>query len=155
MRIRIRTLTPLWTGGVGGAMDRLHPTGIVGSLRWWYEAIVRGLGGDACDPTDHRCAFDQAQYARSTSPELRGRLRDAGLCDACQVFGATGWRRRFSLAVKEDDTHPLWSDPRATLNIRPPRRHRGWFLAPGRMGRWVEGGRRGANGRGCGIGAIQ
>ncbi|MBK9094822.1 MAG: type III-B CRISPR module RAMP protein Cmr1 [Anaerolineae bacterium] len=44
LNITIRTLTPLWTGGVDGAMDRIHETGILGSLRWWYEAIVRGLG---------------------------------------------------------------------------------------------------------------
>lgn len=42
MEIRLRTLTPLWTGGVDGTCDLLHVTGIMGSLRWWYEAIVRG-----------------------------------------------------------------------------------------------------------------
>ena len=45
MGIRLRTLTPLWTGGVEtGKMDRIHETGIIGSLRWWYETLVRGLG---------------------------------------------------------------------------------------------------------------
>jgi len=29
MDIRIRTLTPLWTGGVGKTCDRLHETGMV------------------------------------------------------------------------------------------------------------------------------
>lgn len=37
MEIKLRTLTPLWTGGVGGTCDRVHETGIIGSLRWWYE----------------------------------------------------------------------------------------------------------------------
>jgi CRISPR type III-B/RAMP module RAMP protein Cmr1 len=42
MKIRLKTLTPLWTGGVeAGKVDRVHETGIIGSLRWWYEAIVR------------------------------------------------------------------------------------------------------------------
>jgi CRISPR-associated protein Cmr1 len=42
----------LWTGGpVSGKMERVHETGIIGSLRWWYEAIVRSLGGSVCDPT--------------------------------------------------------------------------------------------------------
>lgn len=45
MEIKIKTLTPIWTGGFEpGKMDRIHETGIIGSLRWWYEAIVRGLG---------------------------------------------------------------------------------------------------------------
>ena len=50
LSIRVHTLTPLWTGGVDGTMDRIHETGILGSLRWWYESIVRGLGGSACNP---------------------------------------------------------------------------------------------------------
>ncbi|MBP6472230.1 MAG: type III-B CRISPR module RAMP protein Cmr1 [Chloroflexi bacterium] len=89
MEIKLKTLTPIWTGGVEtGKMDRLNETGIIGSLRWWYEAIVRGLGGSACDPSEHSCIYD---------PENPNN----GLCNACQVFGATGWRRRFRLVVQD------------------------------------------------------
>jgi CRISPR-associated protein Cmr1 len=42
LSITLKTLTPLWTGGADGKVDRIHETGIIGSLRWWYEAIVRG-----------------------------------------------------------------------------------------------------------------
>ena len=31
--ITLKTLTPLWTGGVDCRSDRLHETGIIGSLR--------------------------------------------------------------------------------------------------------------------------
>ena len=31
-------------------------------------------------------------------------MRDAGLCDVCQVFGATRWKRRFRLHIVEDNT---------------------------------------------------
>ncbi len=44
LAVKIKTLTPIWTGGVDGTMDRIHETGILGSLRWWYEAIVRRWG---------------------------------------------------------------------------------------------------------------
>ncbi len=38
MQIQLKTLTPLWTGGVEtGKMDWLHETGIIGSLRWRAE----------------------------------------------------------------------------------------------------------------------
>ena len=50
LEITLRTLTPLWTGGVDGTSDRLHATGIIGSLRWWYEAMVHGMGGYVSDP---------------------------------------------------------------------------------------------------------
>jgi CRISPR-associated protein Cmr1 len=120
--IRLKTLTPIWTGGVeAGKTDRLHETGIIGSLRWWYEAIVRGLGGKACDPTKPTCHYD---------PEKS----DNGLCDVCQLFGATGWRRRFSLRIAADQTQSIWTPDNQPLNIRPPDRNRGWFLPAGRMG---------------------
>jgi CRISPR-associated protein Cmr1 len=134
MEVRIQTITPLWTGGVDGSMDRIHETGIIGSMRWWYEAIVRGLGGKACDPSSHECNFEAERYRKSTALNERQRLQDAGLCDICQVFGATGWRRRFWLEVIEDQTKPIWIPEDRLLNIRPPDRTRGWFLPPGRMG---------------------
>lgn len=102
MELKIKTLTPLWTGGAEtGKVDRIHETGILGSLRWWYEAIVRGLGGEACDPSQGGCLFDAEKYAKSKATDKcqRQRLREAGLCDVCQVFGATGWRRRFRLTI--------------------------------------------------------
>lgn len=106
MELKINTLTPLWTGGAEtGKVDRLHETGILGSLRWWYETLVRGLGGWACDPSQNTCGFDTEKYQKSKAVSERQRLRDAGLCDVCQLFGATGWRRRFRLMI-QDSTCP-------------------------------------------------
>lgn len=126
MEVKIQTLTPLWTGGIEGRMDRIHETSIIGSLRWWYEAIVRGLGGRACDPTSNKkCRYDPKD---SRPPEQQ-------LCPACYMFGATGWRRRFRVEVMEDQTKPVWTENDGKpVNIRPPDRNRGWFLPPGRMG---------------------
>jgi len=133
LELTLTTLTPLWTGGVNGTTDRLHESGLIGSLRWWHEAIVRGLGGEACDPSRGECTFNAEKYQQSSASVLSQRLRDAGLCDACQLFGATGWRRRFRLAVVDDQTQSIWAGHQP-LNIRPPDRARGWFLPPGRMG---------------------
>lgn len=121
LKITLKTLTPLWTGGVDGSMDRIHETGIIGSLHWWYEGIVRGQGGEACDPSQGGCIYDPDES-------------DKGLCDVCQVFGATGWRRRFRVEVVGDNTTPAWNPPSDILNVRPPDRTRGWYLPPGRMG---------------------
>ncbi|MDW7985580.1 MAG: type III-B CRISPR module RAMP protein Cmr1, partial [Acidobacteriota bacterium] len=90
LQIHLKTLTPLWTGGVDQTCDRLHETGLIGSLRWWYEALVRGLGGYACDPTsEDRCEYDPKQ---ADPPEKQ-------LCAACYLFGCTGWARKFRLKV--------------------------------------------------------
>jgi len=128
MEITIRTLTPVWTGGVDGSCDRLHETGLIGSLRWWYEALVRGLGGYACDPTKHSCTFDEEKYRKSKADDERQRLRDAGVCDACQLFGCTGWARKFRL--KTSDGEMLFKG--ANVLIPSGRVHQsragGWFV---------------------------
>ena len=60
MKLEMKTLTPLWTGGAeAGKVDRLHESGVIGSLRWWMETFVRGLGGQVQDPTQNeRSSFD-------------------------------------------------------------------------------------------------
>ncbi len=82
--VQIKPLTPLWTGDAERKCSTLRETGIIGSLRWWYEALVRGLGGTACDPTNSEC---------------EGKHH----CDACELFGCTGWARKFKLEVEIDD----------------------------------------------------
>ncbi|NJR61021.1 MAG: type III-B CRISPR module RAMP protein Cmr1 [Cyanobacteria bacterium CRU_2_1] len=87
--MNIKTLTPLWTGGVeAGKCDRIHETGILGSLRWWMEVLVRGMGGNSCDPTEQKCSSKN------------------GLCEVCKIFGAEGQKRRFRLEVVQDNTNP-------------------------------------------------
>jgi CRISPR-associated protein Cmr1 len=114
MEITLKTLTPLWTGGVDQTCDRLHETGLIGSLRWWYEALVRGPGGYACDPTSEdpkaRCEFDTEAYEKAKKD---GKPDDeaiqAGLhnvCPVCYLFGTTGWARLFQLrAIEIPMTH--------------------------------------------------
>jgi len=83
MKVRIKTLTPIWTGDAERKNTELRETGIIGSLRWWYEALIRGLGGSACDPTNSNC-------------------EGKNHCDACELFGCTGWSRKFRLEVEEE-----------------------------------------------------
>jgi CRISPR-associated protein Cmr1 len=106
---QLTLLTPLWTGGVEtGKMDRIRETGLIGSMRWWYEAIVRGLGGEVCDPTsdnpEERCQFDTKSYEKTKNI-------DDGLttvCPVCRLFGCTGWKRRFELQASATLTEPFW-----------------------------------------------
>lgn len=100
MELQVKILTPLWTGGAEtGKVDRIHETGILGSLRWWYEVLSRGLGGKVCVPNRKGCQLNIEKYEKNHS------LSRAGLCDVCQVFGATGWRRRVQLIIT-DQTYP-------------------------------------------------
>ncbi|PIU27636.1 type III-B CRISPR module RAMP protein Cmr1, partial [Candidatus Aquicultor secundus] len=94
-----------------GKCDRLHETGIIGSMRWWYEAIVRGLGGYACDPSSGSCKYDSKEGL-------------ANICLACQIFGCTGYSRRFRLVA--GDTSNLGQLIEVKLNKPERSDHRGW-----------------------------
>jgi len=115
IKITFKTLTPLWTGGVDQMCDRLHETGLIGSLRWWYEALVRGLDGYACDPTSEdpkaRCEFDTKAYEQAKRDgKSETEAVNAGLhnvCPVCYLFGTTGWARLFQLRAVEVPMTPL------------------------------------------------
>ena len=94
---RLRALTDLWTGSVRLEQrnnelqerivpDRLVTPGLLGSIRWWFEVLARGLGGAACDPSPdgNRC------------PDQQGKR-----CVVCELFGCTGWGRKFRFEVRD------------------------------------------------------
>lgn len=86
----LQALTDIWTGDANTAQskeaNRLIPTGLLGSVRWWFEVLVRGLGGSACDPS---------------RPELRCPDRQGRRCVVCELFGCTGWARKFRFDVRD------------------------------------------------------
>lgn len=104
----LTALTDIWTGSVrleekdGQLRERIVPdllitTGLLGSIRWWFEVVVRGLGGSACDPTSdgNRC------------PDSRKGLHEPGHhCVVCELFGCTGWARKFRFDVLDERGRP-------------------------------------------------
>src|ERR1022692_2279954 len=53
--LEFETQTPLWTGGVGSDGDlAIHPTGLLGGMRWWLEALLRAVGAEVPDPDQCR-----------------------------------------------------------------------------------------------------
>jgi CRISPR-associated protein Cmr1 len=91
---KLRALTPLWTGDVDRKGDRLITTGLLGSIRWWLEVLVRGLGGSACDPTDEKSRCP-AGGASAGEPGHH--------CVVCELFGCTEWARKFRFDVLGED----------------------------------------------------
>ncbi len=93
----LKALTDLWTGSVRLEQrnnqlqerivpDRLVLPGLLGSLRWWFEVLVRGLGAAACDPSE----------VNTRCPDQQGRR-----CVVCELFGCTGWGRKFRFEVRD------------------------------------------------------
>jgi len=98
---QLEALTPIYTGDANRSYKRLVPSGIMGSLRWWFEVLVRGLGGKVCDPTVEgvRC------------PENNKQLHEPGHhCVVCELFGCTGWARKFRLMVLDENGQRVIQD---------------------------------------------
>lgn len=99
----LKALTPIWTGNASGKNSRVIPTGLLGSIRWWFEVVVRGLEGSACDPSDtaNRC------------PDKGG-----SHCVVCELFGCTGWARKFRFQVLDKDVRALPSTIQTDMSFR-------------------------------------
>ena len=93
VHIEMQTISSVWSGGPDRRSNRLRVSSLVGCLRWWYEVLVRGVGGRACDPAEYSCRYDP----HSAAPF-------ADVCDVCRLFGAGGWARRFRLVLDADGT---------------------------------------------------
>jgi CRISPR-associated protein Cmr1 len=75
VEIKLGTLTPIYTGGIDGKSEQLHSQGVLGSLRWWYEAILRGQGIRACDPSRHSCLYNPNSKLQRFQAECSGSLK--------------------------------------------------------------------------------
>lgn len=106
----LKALTDLWTGDRTGHPSRLITTGLLGSIRWWCEVIVRGLSGSACDPSN----------AQVRCPDREGRR-----CVVCELFGCTGWARKFRFDVLDGSgatqTTQIKKDEKFSLRFTPLR----------------------------------
>jgi len=124
-KVTFKTLTPIWTGNAERKSTQLRETGIIGSLRWWFESLVRGLGGKACDPTsDNRCKLNQEKFQKTLreGKSVQNALSEQ-ICPACQLFGCTGWARKFVLHVLDKDgtlkTTPIEKDDEVIFEFIP------------------------------------
>lgn len=99
MQLKLKTLTPIWTGDIDRNSSKLKESSVIGSLRWWCEGIVRGMGGYAC------IAVQNGSQPCLVGPDIKAA---DDLCPACQLFGCTGWARRFRLSSGEMQSFPLF-----------------------------------------------
>jgi len=95
---RLRALTDLWTGDLNGKPDRLITTGLLGSIRWWFELLVRGLGGSACDPSPEDRKMNPPE-CRCPNKKVEKANDPGHHCVVCELFGCTEWARKFRFEV--------------------------------------------------------
>lgn len=116
--VTIQALTPIWTGDANGKNSTLRETGIIGSLRWWYEASFRKMDKFACDHgKNDRCLIK----ARKNNQEI------AHTDQHILFFGANGKRKMFNLhmggGAKIFKNRPI--------NIEPDATNREWHFGNG------------------------
>jgi len=58
IKVTFNTITPLWTGDAWGKCNELKLTRLIGSIRWWFEALVRGMEYKASDSTGDKCEIE-------------------------------------------------------------------------------------------------
>ncbi|MFC1523717.1 type III-B CRISPR module RAMP protein Cmr1 [Thermodesulfobacteriota bacterium] len=108
-QLELTPISLIWTGDYKKGNSRFLLTGLKGSLRWWYETLVRGLGGYACDPSDGGCELNFTNdeernfSAKQILPEHKAAMLKAKICPACYLFGCTGWKSRFGLNPPVDE----------------------------------------------------
>ena len=108
MEFRLKTLTPIWTGGVRKDNSALHLTSIRGAIRWWYEVLIRGLGYYVCDPTANGCKVNISNEDKKKIEEGKISLTDyikGEICPACYFFGCTGWSGKFVIRLTKPKTN--------------------------------------------------
>jgi CRISPR-associated protein Cmr1 len=109
--------TDIWTGDAKRDGKRLVTTGLLGSIRWWFEVLVRGLGGYACDPSGK----DNGSAGRKDKEKCEGRNH----CVVCELFGCTGWARKFRFDVLDKEggikTDQIKKDDEFQLRFTPLR----------------------------------
>lgn len=98
----LKALTDIWTGDANRRGNRVINTGLLGSIRWWFEVVARGLGGSACDPTVEkvRCLDESGHH-----------------CVVCELFGCTGWARKFRFEVLDENCQPKQKTDQERSNV--------------------------------------
>lgn len=130
--VKLKTLTPLWTGDADRKCNDLKESGIIGSLRWWYEVLLRGLGFNACDPTNEnsRCKLDQKKFyeAINSGKSVLDALNEQNICPACQLFGCSGWARKFRLEISFIETSFNHTIPEVWIGTREKRNNNTYLI---------------------------
>lgn len=130
INVKLTARTPLWSGNVDGNCGwpdesaGIRETSIIGSIRWWTEAILRSLDGFfICDPVNKA----EKNNLKCCPVQIKSK---AHICPSCLLFGATGLRKGFRLEISGGEPghkHKL-------CKIKPGGRQNGWNLGPGMAG---------------------
>lgn len=71
--LHLTTLTPLYTGGIGQQGEQLHPSGLLGSIRYFSGLVARALGDDTFENRVWGHVQGDAGHAKQVAIQWDGR----------------------------------------------------------------------------------
>jgi hypothetical protein len=123
MKVKFRTLTPIFTGDrFTNQSHQLRETGLLGSLRFWGQAITRGLG--------YKVTGDDGKKVEIKSFDDIYKKLDANT----RTFGCTDWKKIFQMEIIQPDSKKSLMQNEAHVLAK---KH-GWTLKPGLFFPWNE-----------------
>lgn len=99
--------TSIWTGDLNRNNDRFIYSSVLGSIRWWFEVVIRGLSGSACDPSVSVEDSRNPNGSRCPGRSVEKPSDPGHHCIACELFGCTGWSRKFRFQVLAETGEPF------------------------------------------------
>ena len=137
LKVNLKTLTPLWTGDAWGESNKIHPSSIMGSLRFWFEVYCRSCSipveklNDKGVPADNLDEYIKKYNSKESFESLLSKelMKDnvdyntaisnvfekINLPLISRIFGCTGWKSQIKIENISSDKFEL---KKSRINFR-------------------------------------
>ncbi len=105
IKIFFKTITPLWTGDAWGENNTIRPSGLIGSLRFWFEVICFFSGitnktnyengklkDELKEKVNNKKVSDFFVKNGNDFSGIDKTLAEMGISLPSRIFGCTGWK---------------------------------------------------------------
>ena len=110
IKVTFNTITPLWTGDAWGDNDKIRPSSLMGSLRFWFDIYLQscGISGES-GSDDFTCNLDFSKLEEkmlssieneknvSVDYAIKSSVNNLKIPLVSQIFGCTGWKSRITI----------------------------------------------------------
>jgi len=124
VEVTFETITPLWTGNAWGEMNKIRPSALIGSLRFWFEVLMYFGGALRKEHFDKEKGrfekeLDYKEFRKkllerrdnSIETQLQILSQELNLPLSSIIFGTTGWKSLIDIEIK-----PLNDNKKKSVN---------------------------------------
>ncbi len=126
LKIKVNTVTPLWTGNASGTCKRIQPQSVMGSLRFWFEVIcyasskidVKSYQAEKVDYNKFKSGVYNILSSAERNNEVgmslfeikQRSLEELKVSLPSQIFGCNGWCGFVKIKKLEYSIHSFLND---------------------------------------------